>query len=244
MTTLRDIYHTVAGLAEHGRRLAPGDLAAWQALAGQFQELADQEGGYCHAEHAPCRLRRPGVGASRPAREHGHAGDVASGSLADWVVDRVRRPRGNRSCSGGTAGGCHCARAPGQPPGPGSRRWDTPEAAGAPAYAPACQRRLGGPSHRQRALEDRSRPLVPNDDQQRGRVDVPCRWPAVPVAAGRPRVPGAHRPTARPQRPRCWPAGRGPGASRPGAEPRPVAYHDDGSCAVTIPYVRVVSFIR
>jgi hypothetical protein len=53
MTTLRHIYHTVAGLAEQGRRLAAADLAAWQALAGQFQELADQEGGYAHAEHAP-----------------------------------------------------------------------------------------------------------------------------------------------------------------------------------------------
>jgi hypothetical protein len=52
MTTLRHIYHTVAGIAEHGRSLPAAEQAAWQAVAGQCQDLADLEEGYRHAEDA------------------------------------------------------------------------------------------------------------------------------------------------------------------------------------------------
>jgi hypothetical protein len=53
MTTLRQIYNTVEGLADHGRRLPAVERSDWQTLAAQFQELADCEAGYRHAEDAP-----------------------------------------------------------------------------------------------------------------------------------------------------------------------------------------------
>jgi hypothetical protein len=46
MTTFRLIFHTAAGLAEHGHRLPAAERLAWQALAVRLRELADDERGY------------------------------------------------------------------------------------------------------------------------------------------------------------------------------------------------------
>jgi hypothetical protein len=217
MTTLRQIYHTVAGLAEHGRRLPTAEQLAWQTLVGQFQGLAEDEQGYRHAEDASA-----------------HYGDqvwalhdqlVGTDTPPASLVDRGRRPRDRRQGARGTTGGCYRTSAPGQPPGPGTRRCATLKPAAGPSQPPTCQGRMGGSSHRRRGAGDRGRPRVPRGDQQRGRVDVPRRWPALEVAAGRRHVPGAYRPAASPGGPRCRPACRGPGAPRPRAEPWPVADH-------------------
>lgn len=127
MTTIRQIYYTAAGLAEHGRRLPAADQLAWRALAVQLQPFADQQGGHSAARQAPAdyaeqvhALHDQLVATATPASP------LAARWLAGWLAEHADPPDPRGPTPARMLAAAPELADPQPPRGAGHRRWGAP----------------------------------------------------------------------------------------------------------------------